>query len=113
MINILFLLAYAFYAGFAFQIQRTFTGNVLYITFVSMCACLFYTLPLVYIGGAILSAMFVGSLFMLPKLDIEGAEKINDINKLNMVISTLLFWPCNMFDLVYFSILVSKKMSRD
>lgn len=110
MINILFLLAYAFYAGFAFQIQRAFVGNILYVIFISMCACLFYALPVVYIGAAILSAMFIGSLFMLPKVDIEGAEKINDINKLNMVISTLLFWPCNMFDIVYFSLLASKKM---
>jgi hypothetical protein len=108
-INTLFLLGLAFYAGYSFKLRRTYFAMGLYIAFSGLCACLFYFSPIAYAAAAILSTAFMITLFMVAgNLENEKHDEDTKTWRLNTIITTLLFWPVNMFDLVYFSMQATK-----
>jgi hypothetical protein len=105
-IKILFLIAFAFFAGKCYR-STAAIWQIGYLLTVFLGGILFYYAPIVYAGVSILATCVVAGLFALAGSVKE--HKTNSEFKINFILQTLFFWPVNLYDLIYLGLRTKPK----
>lgn len=102
----LYLLALAFFCGMHIGNKKSFAA-IGYVGFNVLCGLLAYKLLFTYIVISVMFTMFFSILFSKAGQIHEDPDHDKSF-KTDMILSTLLFWPPNVFDFFYYTLMARK-----